>query len=82
MLEQKDKRSSLSQELSIPCIVKQPKQPEVKGIIKEDKGDRITKKSRYIPNRLVTRVQRMEAERTPVKTILKVLAGKNKRSKK
>ena len=45
-------------------------------------GDRITKKSRYIPNRLVTRVQVMEAERTPVKTILEVLASKNKRSKK
>ena len=32
--------SSVSQKISIPCLVKQPKQPEVKGIIKEDKGDR------------------------------------------
>ena len=48
LLEQKDKRSSyakryplgLVQELSIPCIVKQPKQLEVKGVIKKDEGDR------------------------------------------
>lgn len=32
--------SSLSREISIPCIVKQPKQAEVKGVIREDKGDR------------------------------------------
>ena len=37
---QKEKRSSHSQELSIPCLVKQPKQPEVKGIIQKDLGDR------------------------------------------
>ena len=33
-------RSSLVRELSIPCIVKQPKQPEVKGVIRKDEGDR------------------------------------------
>ena len=41
LLEHKEhKRSSLSRELSIPCIVKQPKQPEVKGVIRKDEGDR------------------------------------------
>ena len=29
-----------SKELSIPCLVKQPKQPEIKGLIREDLGDR------------------------------------------
>ncbi len=33
-------RSSLSQRISIPCLVKQPKQPEVKGLIRKDEGDR------------------------------------------
>jgi len=37
---QKDKRSSPSREISIPCLVKQPKQPEVKGVIQTDLGDR------------------------------------------
>ncbi|WP_449002929.1 hypothetical protein [Myxosarcina sp. GI1(2024)] len=32
--------SSVSQKISIPCLVKQPKQIEVKGVIKQDKGDR------------------------------------------
>ena len=32
--------SSLTKEISIPCLVKQPKQPEVKGIISQDLGDR------------------------------------------
>ncbi len=41
LLEHKrGERSSPRQEISIPCIVKQPKQPEVKGVIKQDKGDR------------------------------------------
>ncbi len=41
LLEHKRKeRSSLSQRISIPCIVKQPKQPEVKGVIRKDEGDR------------------------------------------
>lgn len=39
--------SSPEKKLSIPCIVKQPKQPEVKGIIKQDLGDRFTV---YIPD--------------------------------
>jgi len=37
---QKDKRSSPSREISIPCLVKQPKQSEVKGVIQKDLGDR------------------------------------------
>ena len=41
LLEHKrGERSSLVRELSIPCIVKQLKQPEVKGVIRKDKGDR------------------------------------------
>ena len=32
--------SSLKQNLSIPCVVKQPKQLEVKGVIRKDLGDR------------------------------------------
>ena len=41
LLEHKrEKRSSPNQKLSIPCIVKQPKQPEVKGVIRKDEGDR------------------------------------------
>lgn len=33
-------RSSPDQDISIPCLVKQPKQPEVKGVIKKDEGNR------------------------------------------
>ena len=41
LLEHKrGERSSLSRELSIPCLVKQPKQAEVKGVIRKDEGDR------------------------------------------
>ena len=32
--------SSLSQDISIPCLIKQPKQLEVKGVIRKDEGDR------------------------------------------
>ena len=40
LLEHKGgERSSLNQKISIPCLVKQPKQPEVEGVIKEDLGD-------------------------------------------
>ncbi len=46
LLEHEEKRSSL-QELSIPCLVKQPKQDEFKGVIKEDLGDRFIV---YIPD--------------------------------
>ena len=31
--------SSVSKNISIPCLVKQPKQPEVKGFIRKDQGD-------------------------------------------
>jgi hypothetical protein len=43
------KQRSLSAEssISIPCLVKQPKQPEVKGVIQKDLGDRFTV---YIPS--------------------------------
>ena len=34
-------------ETTVPCLVKQPKQPEVKGLIREDKGDRFIV---YIPD--------------------------------
>ncbi len=36
-------------------------------------GDRLTKKSRYIPKRLLARVEKMEAEKAPVREILEVL---------
>jgi hypothetical protein len=39
-------------------------------------GDRITKKSRYIPKRLVARVEKLEAEKAPVREILEVLISK------
>ena len=38
-------------------------------------GDRINKKSKYIPKRLVARVERMETEKVSVKEILEVLRG-------
>ena len=34
------KFDTLEQELAIPCLIKRPKQPEVKGIIQKDLGDR------------------------------------------
>ncbi|MGV2830769.1 hypothetical protein [Myxosarcina sp. GI1(2024)] len=39
-------------------------------------GDRLTKKSRYIPKRLLARVEKMEAEKLPVREILVVLGVK------
>jgi hypothetical protein len=36
-------------------------------------GDRLSKKSRYIPKRLVARVEKLEAEKAPVRKILEVL---------
>jgi hypothetical protein len=36
-------------------------------------GDRLTKKSRYIPKRLLARVEKLEAEKAPVREILLVL---------
>lgn len=40
------------------------------------KGDRLTKRTKYIPKRLVAKIQEMEWEKAPVKEILKVLGGK------
>ena len=45
-------------------------------------GDRLLKKSRYIPKRLVARVEQMEAEKVSVREILEVLISKGKRSQK
>ena len=41
------KFDTLNNKLSIPCLIKRPKQPEVKGIIQKDLGDRFTV---YIPS--------------------------------
>jgi hypothetical protein len=38
--QSKDEESKKKSTLSIPCIVKHPKQPELKGVIKQDLGDR------------------------------------------
>ena len=42
----------------------------------ENKGDRLVKKSRYIPKHLLARLQRLEAEKVPVRKILEVLGVK------
>ena len=39
-------------------------------------GDRLTKKSRYIPKRLVPKVERMEEKKVSVREILVVLGMK------
>lgn len=44
-------------------------------------GARTANKSRYIPKRLVSKVEKMEAEKVPVREILEVLRTKNKRKK-
>jgi hypothetical protein len=44
--QSKDEESKKKSTLSIPCFIKQPKQPEVKGVIKQDLGDRFVV---YIP---------------------------------
>ena len=41
-------------------------------------GDRVTKKSRYIPKRLVQKVEKMETEKVSVKEILEVLKNRSK----
>ncbi|AFZ38286.1 hypothetical protein Sta7437_4854 (plasmid) [Stanieria cyanosphaera PCC 7437] len=46
-IQEDKKRPSPSQEISIPCLIKQPKQPELKGVIKQDLGDRFVV---YIPS--------------------------------
>ena len=38
-----------------------------------EEGDRLSKKSRYIPKRLLSRVEKLEAEKAPVREILKLL---------
>jgi hypothetical protein len=45
-------------------------------------GDRLTKKSRYIPKRSLARVEKLEAEKAPVREILEVLISKGTRSLK
>jgi hypothetical protein len=42
----RDNRADNSSTLSIPCLIKKPKQPEVKGVIRKDLGDRFVV---YIP---------------------------------
>ena len=42
-------------------------------------GDRVTKKSRYIPKNKVSKVERMNSEKVPVEKILKVLKSRSKR---
>ena len=42
-------------------------------------GDRKSKKSRYIPKRLVARVEKMEAEKVSVEEILRVLRNKSEK---
>ena len=41
-------------------------------------GDRVTKKSKYIPKRLVARVEKMEVDKVSVREILEVLTNKSK----
>lgn len=40
-----------------------------------EKGDRLAKKTKYIPKRLVAKIQELEEKKAPVKEILKVLGG-------
>ena len=42
-------------------------------------GDRVMKKSRYIPKKLVSKVERMNDEKAPVAKILKVLENKKRK---
>lgn len=44
-------------------------------------GDRLVKKSRYIPKRLVQKVERMNDEKVAVEEILKVLRNRSKSQK-
>lgn len=37
--------------ISLPCIIKQPGKQDLSGVIRKDLGDRVTKKSKYIPKR-------------------------------
>lgn len=44
-------------------------------------GDRITKKSQYIPKKMENKIIRMNGEKAPVTDILKVLKNRGKRKK-
>jgi len=46
-LHENKKRSSLPPELSIPCLIHRPKQPQLKGVIRQDLGDSFVV---YIPS--------------------------------
>ena len=45
------------------------------------KCNRLIKKSRYIPKRLVSKVERMNNEKVAVNGILEVLKNRNKKTK-
>jgi hypothetical protein len=45
------------------------------------KGDVVVKKSRYIPKRLLQKIERMNDEKMPVVEILKVLKNRSKKKK-
>ena len=45
------------------------------------KGDRLTKKSRYIPKRLLAKIEKMNNDKVPVEEILRILKERNKRGK-
>ena len=47
LLQHKQPLPSVESSISIPCLVKQPDRPELKGVIKEVMGDRFTV---YIPD--------------------------------
>jgi cellulose biosynthesis protein BcsQ len=49
---------------------------EARAIARDQQSDRLIKKSRYIPRRLLSRVEKLEAEKAPVKEILEVLGVK------
>jgi hypothetical protein len=44
-------------------------------------GDRITKKSKYIPNHRRSQIEKMNSEKAPIEDILKVLNNRSKREK-
>ncbi len=44
-------------------------------------ANRLVKKSRYIPKRLLARVEKLEVEKVPVREILKVLTNKDRSQK-
>jgi hypothetical protein len=44
-------------------------------------GDRITKKSKYIPNHQRSQIEKLNNKKVPIEEILKVLSNKSKRKK-